>query len=145
MSTSRTCGDLHPPHAHIDGQPALQGLRGWAKARSPRRFIATGVIPGRRSEVEANPESSNHRPGLLDSGFSTLGLRPISRPGMTDTSVRVRTLTSSQGGGEWFKLTHARSLVRIVLRGDSGAHADARGGGFEEARDRPPGRCRPRL
>jgi hypothetical protein len=27
------------------------------------------VIPGRRSEAEANPESSNHRPGLLDAGF----------------------------------------------------------------------------
>jgi hypothetical protein len=30
------------------------------------------VIPGRRSEAEANPESSNHQIGLLDSGFSTL-------------------------------------------------------------------------
>src|ERR1700674_1851109 len=38
------------------------------------------VIPGRRSEAEANPESSNHRPGLLDSGFSTLGLRPTVSP-----------------------------------------------------------------
>ncbi len=27
------------------------------------------VIPGRRSAAEANPESSNHQLGLLDSGF----------------------------------------------------------------------------
>src|ERR1700694_5737621 len=38
------------------------------------------VIPGRRSEAEANPESSNHRPGLLDSGFSALGPRPTVSP-----------------------------------------------------------------
>jgi hypothetical protein len=38
------------------------------------------VIPGRRSEAEANPESSNHRPGLLDSGLSTRGLRPTVSP-----------------------------------------------------------------
>jgi hypothetical protein len=38
------------------------------------------VIPGRRSEAEANPESSNHRPGLLESGFSTRGLRPTVSP-----------------------------------------------------------------
>ena len=39
----------------------------------------------------------------------------------------------------------ARSPVRTVLRGNSGAHAGACGGGFEEARHRPAGRCRPRL
>jgi hypothetical protein len=33
------------------------------------------VIPGRRSEAQANPESSNQRRGLLDSGFSIIGLR----------------------------------------------------------------------
>jgi hypothetical protein len=38
------------------------------------------VIPGRRSAAEANPESSNHRRGVLDSGFSTLGLRPTVSP-----------------------------------------------------------------
>jgi len=59
-----------------------------------QRFILNGVIPERRSQrvrplagpmtgsVEANPESSHHRAGLLDSGFSTLGLRLLSRPGM---------------------------------------------------------------
>src|ERR1700674_5058799 len=70
------------------------------------------VIPGRRSEAEANPESSNHRPGLLDSGFSTLGLRPISRPGMTKTKVRVRTPGESQE-------TRSRSRAN----GDRASHA----------------------
>jgi hypothetical protein len=32
------------------------------------------VIPGRGSEAQANPESSNQR--LLGSGFSIIGLRP---------------------------------------------------------------------
>jgi hypothetical protein len=38
------------------------------------------VIPGRRSEAQANPESSNRRQGLLDSGFSIIGLRPMISP-----------------------------------------------------------------
>ena len=46
--------------------------------RPPGR--AFGAPDGRLREAEANPESSNHRPKLLDSGFSTLGLRPTVEP-----------------------------------------------------------------
>jgi hypothetical protein len=39
-----------------------------------------GVIPRRCSEAEANLEFSHPRLGILDSGFSILGLRRLSRP-----------------------------------------------------------------
>src|ERR1700680_2752697 len=55
------------------------------------------VIPGRRSEAEANPESSNHRLGLLDSGFSTLGLRPTVSPRndeANDSNLEITELAS---------------------------------------------------
>src|ERR1700680_3427616 len=42
--------------------------------------VSQSVIPGRRSEAEANPESRSHAPliGCLDSGFAA-----ARRPGMT--------------------------------------------------------------
>jgi hypothetical protein len=38
------------------------------------------AIPERRSEAQANPESSNPQQRLLDSGFSIIGLRPMISP-----------------------------------------------------------------
>jgi hypothetical protein len=64
--------------------------------------VALTVDPDRHhsgapQRSEANPESSNHRCGLLDSGFSTLGLWLPSRPGMTETNVRIRPPASGRG------------------------------------------------
>src|SRR6516164_4182300 len=69
-----------------------------------------GVIPGRRGGAEANPESSDHRAGVLDSGFSTLGLRPRSRPGMTDMNVGTRTLGLARH--RWLRPRDAPALER---------------------------------
>jgi hypothetical protein len=38
------------------------------------------AIPERRSEAQANPESSNPQQRLLDSGFTIIGLRPMISP-----------------------------------------------------------------
>jgi hypothetical protein len=45
-------------------------------ARSPPTGSVRLVIPGRRSEAEAEPGIPNHWPVVMGSGFSALGLWP---------------------------------------------------------------------